>query len=113
LPNAALPQREQDGRQLRGHRCVENQPQRRKQDVKPLDFLSARDAAQRRIDERDLDGAAADRFERDVPGGRARHGESRGDCPPQFLELQVRNRSQYQHFPPYPPEKFPNAAKSP
>jgi hypothetical protein len=55
--------------------------------VQPFDFLPARRAAERRIDEGDLDGPTADRLECAVLRGRARDRESRRYRDAQLLEL--------------------------
>ena len=80
--------------------------------MEPLDLLTARNPAQPRVYEGDLDWAAADCFERIIPCGSTRHEKLRRDRHPEFLELQIGNRCQYQHFPRCPPQEFPNCRKN-
>ena len=79
LANPALAEREQDRSELRRHRRVEDQAQRREEHVEPFDFLPAGRAAEGGIDERDFDRPFANRLERVIPRGRAHHDEARRD----------------------------------
>ena len=57
--------------------------------MQALDFLLARDAAQRRVDHRDLHEPAPDRLERLIPRRRARDGEASSNRAAQSLELEI------------------------
>ena len=82
LANPALAEGEQDGRELRRHRRVEDQTQRWEEHVEAFDFLPAGRAAERGIGERDFDRPFANRLERVIPRGRAHHDEARRDRTP-------------------------------
>src|SRR5712671_1604930 len=106
LCDAAFPHSQEHRRELGSHDGrIQDQGQRREEDAQALDLLAA-GPAEHRIHDGDLHGTAAYRFERDIPGRRAREREIRRNRVAQSLELQIRNRREYQHSPTRPPQNY-------